>query len=318
MNITVLALEGAFDTGLVTVLDAFTTANELAQALGIQTAGFRISVVAVSPEVHTALGLKVPVIPVQDAPVPDWVIVPALGYKMPDSLVPALARPDIAAAVAALQGWAAGGARIAAACIGTFVLAESGLLDGCEATTSWWLTPLFRQRYPQVRLDPHRIIVPSGRVLTAGAGFSHIDLALWVIRQGNPELAALVARYLIVDSRPSQTAYVISDHLAHTDPLIERFDHWVRDHLSQPLNLDEAASALATSKRTLSRRLHEVLGKTPIAYIQDLRVERAAHLLKTSDSSVERIAEMVGYADGVTLRTLLRKRLGKGVRELRG
>jgi len=318
MNITVLALDGVFDTGLATVLDAFTTANELAQVLNIQTPGYCISIVGVRPEVHTGLGLRVPVIPPEAAPAPDWVVVPALGYKMPDSLVPALARADIADAVTVLRGWAAGGAGMAAACIGTFVLAESGLLDGCDATTTWWLTPLFLQRYPRVRLDTHRILVPSGRVLTAGAGFSHIDLALWLIRQKNPELATLVARYLIVDTRPSQTAYVISDHLAHADPLIERFDHWVREHLDQAMNLDDAAAALATSKRTLSRRLHDVLGKTPIAYIQDLRIERAVHLLKTSDHNVERIAQMVGYADGVTLRTLLRRRLGRGVRELRG
>lgn len=318
MNITVLALEGCFDTGLATVVDAFTTANELAAALGLQTPGYHITLAGLRPEVHTALGLRVPVTALDRLPAPDWVVVPALGYKMPDTLLPALARADVAEAGAALRGWAAAGSGIAAACIGTFLLAESGLLDGHQATTSWWLTPLFRQRYPQVQLDPHRIIVPSGPMLTAGAGFSHIDLALWLIRQRSPELAALVARYLIVDSRPSQTAYVIADHLAHADPLIQRFDHWVRDHLDQPLSLDAAAADLATSKRTLARRLREVLGKTPIAYIQDLRIERAVHLLKTSDHSVERIAELVGYADGVTLRTLLRRRLGRGVRELRG
>ncbi|NHZ81086.1 helix-turn-helix domain-containing protein [Massilia sp. CCM 8695] len=81
--------------------------------------------------------------------------------------------------------------------------------------------------------------------------------------------------------------------------------------------MEQAAGDLATSKRTLARRLHEVLGKTPVAYVQDLRVESALHLLKTSSTSVERIAGMVGYADGVTLRTLLRRRLGKGIRELR-
>lgn len=82
--------------------------------------------------------------------------------------------------------------------------------------------------------------------------------------------------------------------------------------------MDAAAAALATSKRTLTRRMRDTIGKTPISYIQDLRIERAAHLLRTTDDSVERIAEWVGYADGSTLRTLLRRRLGQGVRELRG
>ena len=75
--------------------------------------------------------------------------------------------------------------------------------------------------------------------------------------------------------------------------------------------------AAGTSKRTLARRMQQVLGKTPLSYFQDLRVERAVHLLKTSDKSLEQIATLVGYAEGVTLRALLRQRLGRGVRDLR-
>ncbi len=317
MNISILALDGVFDTGLATVLDAFSTANELSQVAGISSPGYNFTVTGVRPEVHSALGLKVPVTLVEDSPEPEWVIIPAIGYKMPDPLINALRREDVKESLKHIESWSKAGAGIAAACIGTFVLAESGVMDGFEATTTWWLTPLFRQRYPEIRLDANRIIVPSGNFLTAGAGLSHIDLALWLIRRNNPELASLVARYLIVDSRPSQSVYMISDHLAHSDPLVERFDHWVRDNLDKAITLDEAASELATSKRTLSRRMSDVLGKTPIAYIQDLRVERAVHLLKTTSLNVERIAEMVGYNDGVTLRTLLRRRLGKGVRDLR-
>jgi len=317
MKIAVLALEGVFDSGIAIVLDALHTANELSKVSGIQTPGFDIVVVGVRPRVQSALGFQVPVVDAAEVSAPDWVMVPAIGYKMPDTLVPALARDDIPDAAAALRRWSDQGARIAAACVGTFVVAESGLLDEQEATTTWWLTPLFKQRYPRVRLDANRIIVPSGKVLTAGAAFSHIDLALWLIRHHSPELAALVAKYLVVDARPSQASYMIADHLAHADPLVEGFDRWARERLDAPINLDAAAGALATSKRTLSRRMQAVLGKTPLEYVQDLRVERAVHLLKTSSHSVDRIAALVGYADGVTLRTLLRKRLGRGVRELR-
>jgi transcriptional regulator GlxA family with amidase domain len=316
MRITVLALERVFDTGLATVLDVLQTANDLANATGIDIPSFDISLVGMHSRVDSALGLRVPVRDIAEAPAPDWVFVPALGTRMPE-LVTALEREDVVGSLAHLREWASGGARIAAACTGTFVLAESGLLDGCEATTTWWLTPLFRQRYPRVKLDANRIIVPSGIAVTAGAGFSHIDLALWLVRQSSPELATLVAKYLVFDSRPSQAAYVISDHLAHADPLVERFDRWVRDRLDTVIMLDAVADALATSTRTLSRRLNEVLGKTPVEYIQDLRVERAVHLLKTTKHSVDHIAEQVGYADGATLRTLLRRRIGKGVRELR-
>ena len=327
MNLAVLALDGVFDTGLATVLDVLTTANELIALHRLDVSPIRLQVLGVAnvatnseagcSMVTSALGLRVPVQPISASPQPDWVIVPAIGYKLPDALTAALARPDIAVAVQQLQIWAGQGSRIAAACIGTFVLAESGLLNQQQATTTWWLAPLFRQRYPQVRLRADQMVVASGNCVTAGAALSHVDLALWLLRQHSPALAELVARYLIVDSRPSQSAYAISDHLAHAHPVVSQFDRWARANLNQPFRLDAAAQALATSKRTLARRLHETLGKTPLGYLQDLRVERAVHLLRTSKQSLAQIAEQVGYRDDVTLRNLIRRRLGVGLKALR-
>jgi transcriptional regulator GlxA family with amidase domain len=232
--------------------------------------------------------------------------------------VPALARRDVTDAMALLRESHANGVKIASACIGTFVLAESGLLNGQDATTTWWLSPLFRQRYPDVRLDSTRMLVPSGEFTTAGAAMGHLDLALWLLNQASPDLAAVVARYLLVDSRPSQAPYMIPDHLARADPLVERFERWARGRLSQGFSLDAAADSLATSTRTLQRRIEAVLGQSPLSYFQDLRVERAVHLIRTSRLDIETIAGQVGYVDGATLRTLLRRRLGRGVRELRG
>ena len=316
MRISVLALESVFDTGLAVVLDAFQTANQLADMAGLPSSRFEVSVVGVRKTVRTSLGFNVPVTPpVRRAP--DYVVVPAIGFKMPDVLQQALIRPDIRDAGPLLRRWAGQGATMSAACIGTFVLAESGLLDHHEATTTWWLAPLFRTRYPAVRLDESHMLVKSGRCVTAGAALGHIDLALWLIRQHSPRLAALTAKYLIVDSRPSQSAYILTDHLIHNDPLVERFERWARTRLADGFSLTDAAKAVATSKRTLARRLHAVLGKSPLSYFQSLRVERAVHLLKTGDETVDQIAARVGYADGVTLRTLLRRRLGYGIKEIR-
>src|SRR5262249_9542454 len=158
------------------------TANELAQDAQPSTR-FSVGVVGVRKRVQTSQGLTVPVAPIETIRKPDWVVVPALGYKTPNVLVPALERADVGDAGAALQAWSGRGVRLAAACIGTFVLAESGVLDGQRATTTWWLAPLFRQRYPNVSLDASHMIVPSGNCLTAGAALSHMDMSLWLIRQ---------------------------------------------------------------------------------------------------------------------------------------
>jgi len=318
MNISVLAVEDVFDSGLAVVLDALSTANELAALHALPAPNFHVSIVGVRPYVLSAHRFSVPIASAADCPKPDLVILPALGYKLPAQLQEALKRNDVADAITALHAWADDGVRIAAACIATFVLAQSGLLDQHEATTTWWLTSLFRQRYPRVKLDTSRMVVSSGQFITSSAALSHLDLVMRIIRQISPELASLVANYLVVDARPSQSLYIISDHLAYSDPLVEQFDRWVREHISQSFMLDEAAQALATSKRTLSRHVQDATGKSPVSYVQDVRIERAVHLLKMSSIGIEEVAYRVGYADGVTLRTLLRRRLGKGVREIRG
>jgi len=316
MRLSVLALDGVFDLGLSAVLDAVQTANELIELSDMAVPRFDVQIVGVRKKVTTSQGLTVPV----HAPgmkAPDCVVVPAIGFKMPAPLEAALTRPDIADAVTLLRRWADRGSIVAAACIGTFVVAESGLLDGQHATTTWWLAPLFRRRYPNVSLDESNMIVKSGQFVTAGAALSHIDLALWLVRGVSPELAALTARYLIVDTRPSQSAYALTDHLVHDDPVVQRFERWARARLTRGFSLDEAAKATGASKRTLARHMQNVLGKSPLAYFQSLRIERAVHLLKTGNASVDEIAARVGYADGTTLRTLLRRRLNLGIREIR-
>jgi transcriptional regulator GlxA family with amidase domain len=317
MRIDVLALDGVFDLGLSAVLDAFQTANELIVAANLTVPRFDVRIVAVRRTVRTSQGLGVPVTAIPRR-APDFVVVPAIGFKMPGPLEAALARPDIPDATDALQSWAKRGAAITAACIGTFVLAESGLLDHHRATTTWWLAPLFRQRYPNVALEDASMLVRSGRIVTAGAALGHMDLALWIIREASPQLAALTAKYLVVDSRPSQSSYAIADHLVHEDPVVQRFESWARARLHHGFSLDDAAKAVGASKRTLARHMDAVLGRSPLSYFQKLRVERAVHLLKTSRASVDEVASKVGYTDGATLRTLLRRELNLGVKQIRG
>jgi transcriptional regulator GlxA family with amidase domain len=283
---------------------------------GVSAERFDVRMVGLSESVQTSQDLTVPLQAI-GSKAPDWVVVPAIGFKMPGPLEAALARPNIKEAALLLQRWDRKGAIMTAACIGTFIMAESGLLDHKRATTTWWLSPMFRQRYPNVALDESKMIVESDRFVTAGAALSHIDLTLWIIRRVSPQLAALTAKYLIVDSRPSQSAYALTDHLVHSDPIVQRFEDWARARLKHGFSLDDAAKAVGSSKRTLARRMHAVLGKSPLSYFQSLRIERAVHLLKTSNASIDEIADRVGYADGTTLRNLLRRRLRLGIKEIK-
>lgn len=298
-------------------MDVISTANEL-NSSSQSSVQLDVTLVGVRRCVNTAQGLSVPIQLAYDLPTPNVVLIPALGAKMPESLEVALLRSDVREFSEYIKNWVESGATVGAACTGTFILAETGLLDGQRATTSWWLSSMFRQRYPLVELDDSIMLVNSSSFTTAGAALAHLDLALAVVRNVSPSLASLCGRYLLIESRSSQAVFMIPDHVAHTDPLVERFEQWARTNIAQRFSLTNAARAIGASERTLGRRLKSILGKSPLAYVQDLRVERAVHLLQTTNESVERIAEQVGYSDGATLRGLLRNKLGKGVRELRG
>jgi transcriptional regulator GlxA family with amidase domain len=316
MRVYVLVLDGVFDLGLSAILDGFQTANELIEMMELPVPQFEVKIAGMRKTVRTAHGLNIPVQPAGRR-TPDYVIVPAIACKTLDTLKAALSRRDVRESAKMIRKWSNDGAMLSAACAGTFVLAESGLLDQQRATTTWWLAPVFRERYPQVLLNESDMVVKSGNFVTAGAALGHMDLVLWLIRRVSPELASLTAKYLIVDSRPSQTAYALTDHLVHSDPVVHLFERWARARLAHGFSLDSAAKAVGASKRTLTRRLQSVLGKSPMSYFQSLRVERAVHLLKTSKQSVEEIAAKVGYKDGGTLRLLLRRQLHLGVKEIR-
>lgn len=309
MRICVAVTDDVFDTGLASLLDTFEAANDLGGERR-----FVVSVVSPQRAVRTHHGLSVPVEPMPARA--DLVIVPALACKMPDTIVAALALPGVISLADGVQRLAKR-ARVAAACTGTFVLGSAGVLDGRRATTSWWLGPAFRRAFPAVELDEAEMVVADEHVITAGAALAHVDLALAIIRERSPDLAATVARFLLVDDRPSQAPFVVPSQVMHDDELVKRFERWVRSHLRETFDLAKAARAVGTSERTLQRRVRAVLGKPPIAFVQDLRIERAVHMLRVTSDSVDEIASAVGYEDGSTLRTLMRRKLNVGVREMR-
>ncbi len=236
----------------------------------------------------------------------DVAVACALGHLDADTLMAALATPagrSVIAAISSLPDHAT----VAAACTGTFALAEAGRLDGAGATTSWWLAPRFRSLYPGVALDMDSMVVDAGPALTAGASFAHIDLALALVSKVSLELSSAVARYLMVDSRPSQSGYALVSHLAAHDELVTAFERVVRSAIAAPIDLDAAVVTLGTSRRSLERRVRAVTGTTPIGFVQRIRVEHARHLRATTDLTTDAIARSVGYENAGTLRALLRR-----------
>ncbi|MCK9200539.1 MAG: helix-turn-helix domain-containing protein [Gallionella sp.] len=200
---------------------------------------------------------------------------------------------------------------VAASCYGTFVLAEAGLLDGVPATTTWWFAEAFHQRYPQVQLDADKTLVDSGRAITAGAMTAHTDLALHVLRRlGGVALARNVSGIMLVDGARTSQRPFMSVQKDYSEPLIRDAIAWMEKHLAQPVAIDELASAMHVSYRTLNRRFVEITGMTPLAYLQALKIERAKELLEVSRADFETITEKVGYGDASSFRRLFKRATG--------
>jgi transcriptional regulator GlxA family with amidase domain len=316
MDAVVLAYDGVFDSGLAAILDVLEGANGMSQEL-LAPPTWNVTTIGFHPHVRTGAGHLVATEPVVHAETADLLIVPALAERRPAALVDHVSGEQSAPVRKLIASACERGISIASACTGTFLLAESGILDGRRATTSWWLTPTFRGRYPAVELDQSRMVIAANGVTTAGAGFGHVDLALAIVRVISPALADLVASYMVIDERPSQSAYTIPSALAQNDPVVAAFERWARERLDQPISIAYAVKSLGVSKRTLQRSVQRTLGTSPIRFIQDLRVEQASHLLRTTTLSLESISRRVGYQHPNTLRVLLRQRTGRSTTALR-
>ena len=316
MQVAVVVYDGVFDSGLTSVLDVLDNANALGGQIP-EPPTWKVTMVGASSQVRTGAGLVVAPEPFEAAEEADLLVVPALAGSSPEALLDHVGG-DVSLPVRNLVARTRErGTTIATACAGTFFLAEAGILDGVRATTTWWLSPSFRARYPRVDLDHSQMVVSSEGITTAGAAFGHVDLALAIVRASSPTLADLVARYLVVDDRPSQAAYTIPSALAQSDPTVAAFERWIREHLAESISLPDAAKAIGVSERTLQRCVQRTIGTSPIRFVQDLRVERAAHLLRTTVLSLETISRKVGYEHPNTLRVLLRDRTGKTTSALR-
>jgi transcriptional regulator GlxA family with amidase domain len=238
----------------------------------------------------------------------DLVIIPGLGTPTAGELETRLKSPMCRRAVDMLRGAHARGAMLAASCASTFLLAETGLLDGRRATTTWWFAPLFRQRYPAVELQAEQMVVADWPIATGGAAMAQMDLMLAIVsRFAGPNLARACANYLLLDGRRSQAPFMAINFLASQDPKIDKAEKWARDNIGRDFAIEELAKAVGLAPRTFARRVAATCGVSPIQFVQRIRLETARFLLETTRLPVDEIARKVGYAEPSTLRRLIRR-----------
>ncbi|MDN8617707.1 GlxA family transcriptional regulator [Variovorax ginsengisoli] len=309
----ILAFDGCYASSLGGFADVLQVANaHLRRQQGASAALFEWRFVSLSGEAIAASnGLQMPTHKIGAREHYDLVFVPSLhyaGHRKFDQLLKG--QPSTCAWLA--SQWRRG-AWLAANCTGTFILAQTGLLDDRIATTTWWLERQFRTRFPRVDLQMRPVLTEVDRLLCAGASASYLLQAIRVVeRIAGPAIASQCAKSMLIDvSQTSQTPYLpLLADIAHTDALVHRAQHWLQRNMSRPIRIAELAGELAVSERTLIRRFNAVLDQSPLTYLQHLRIDSARALLEASDLGVDQIAVQVGYNDPSSFSRLFRERMG--------
>lgn len=205
------------------------------------------------------------------------------------------------------------GTTIYSACVGSVLLAATGLLDGRPATSHWALEDLFRKSFPLVKFDPSPSICfsdPSGCLVTAAGATAWHDLALHIIaRYVSPEDAMLTAKFFLLNLHPDgQLPYANRIiRRPHADNIVRRAETWLTENFRYPDPVAGVVEAVGIPERSLKRRFNQATGQTRINYAQNLRVKAAKRALETSRSPVEDVAANVGYENVAYFRRLFKR-----------
>lgn len=203
--------------------------------------------------------------------------------------------------------------RICSICVGSFVLAEAGLLDGRKATTHWRMARQLAEAYPAVRVDPSPIWVKDGNLYTSAGISAGIDLALSLVGEDLGDEAALeVAKNLVLFLRRpgGQAQFSVSLQSQQTpSSSLDALCLWISEHLESELTVEIMADQMAMSVRTLIRTFQRELNTTPARYVEDVRLEAVSRALEFGGQSLEEIARRCGYNSVDVLRKAFTRRV---------
>ncbi|MEV5311674.1 MULTISPECIES: helix-turn-helix domain-containing protein [unclassified Streptomyces] len=299
-TVAVLALDRVIPFDLSAPIDAFGWARlpDGREAYRVRVCSDREEVNAGSFTIRAQYGLDA----LAEA---DTIILPGVEDP-PDPLPPGVTE--------ALRAAAADGTRIASVCVGAFLFAATGLLDGLRATTHWIAAPDLAARYPRVTVDPNVLYVDNGQFLTSAGAAAALDMCLHMIRTDHGSaVAAHAARMSVMplEREGGQAQFIVHDRPpAPSGATFEPLLNWLEDNCDKDLTLEDIAGRAGMSTRTLNRRFREQTGTTPLQWLHRARVRRAQYLLETTSHPVERIAAQAGFGSPTAFRERFRRVVG--------
>jgi transcriptional regulator GlxA family with amidase domain len=302
-RILVLAVDGAQSLDIMGPVEVFATAEETVPgSYAFDTVG-----PATAGHITMSNGLRLAVDPLPEPPprVDTLIVTGGEGSRR-------------AAENAVVVDWIARASRRArrttSICTGAYLLAASGRLDGHRATTHWAYCDIFRQRFPEVELDPDPVFIRDGDIWTSAGVTAGIDLALALVEDDlGSEVAMTVARLLVVFlKRPggqAQFSGALSAQQA-SRPALRELQSWIASHLDEDLSVTALAARASLSERSFARAFKAEVGQTPAAYVESLRVERARTLLEDGAESLEAVTRDAGFSSAEVLRRAFHRRVG--------
>ncbi len=315
LRIGVLAYPGCFASEVFGVPDLLTIASHVARAAGDVDAPYQVSIVSPRQRVAACGGAPIAVTPLREV---DILIVP--GFELAPGLDLDATLASLRPEVAAIRAHRQSGAALVTICVGAFLAAEAGVLDGRQATTSWLFADALRRRHPAVDVRAENLTVTDAGVTTTAAFSAMYDLALNMIRQrSGTAVARRTARIaLLDDARSTQAPYVDPQLLPPAGTAFSAsVRRWLDQHLNSSYHLPSLAAQFHVSTRTLLRQFRADTGQTPLEYLQASRVRRACHLLETTDLAISAVAAAMGYRDAGTLTKIFTRHIGRKPTEYR-
>jgi transcriptional regulator GlxA family with amidase domain len=318
IDVTVVLLEAGYASTAVGPIEVFHSAGLLWNWLHGEATQPRFRVRVASIDGHSvtslcSLGLM-PEVAIDDIKRTDIIILPASGWDMRDRIA------QDTRLLPWLRKWHSRGAYIAAICTGVGFLAESGLLDGRQATTHWGVADMFRQRYPRVHWRSEQFVTEDGRLLCSGGIYAAIDLSLYLVEKFcGHEIALQCAKSLLVSMpRGRQSGYsVLPLSRPHSDDKIRAAEEYLRQHFDRDVSIDTLADQIGMSSRNFIRRFKAATGRLPGAYVQTLRVSAAKELLELGAQSIQAVCVKTGYADAAFFRNVFKRHTGMTPAEYR-
>ncbi|WP_191600378.1 GlxA family transcriptional regulator [Marinomonas algicola] len=203
------------------------------------------------------------------------------------------------------------GSLICGSCSGVFALGEAGVLNNRRCTTTWWLHDELKQRFPKAKAEWASELIDDNGIITAGGPLSWVTITLYIVKKlAGTEVARVLADFSVIDAIPkSQNLYVPEGYQTSRNPFLAKAEYAIRKAHYQMMSTKDLSKVMAVSERTLNRRLKELTGETPKAFIDGVRISHACTLLVTTNKPVKEIAFSLGYSDDSVFRRLFKQKM---------